>query len=54
MGVYFSQIFLLDPYFYMDWVGESVAEWSRSRTRNSDVVGSRPGAACDILTVHPN
>jgi hypothetical protein len=34
--------------------GESVAEWSRSRTRNSAVVGSRPVAACDILTVHPN
>jgi hypothetical protein len=25
--------------------GESVAEWSRSRTHNSDVVGSRPGVA---------
>jgi hypothetical protein len=25
--------------------GESVSEWSRSRTHNSDVVGSRPGAA---------
>jgi hypothetical protein len=24
---------------------ESVAEWSRSRTHDSDVVGSRPGAA---------
>jgi hypothetical protein len=28
---------------------ESVAEWSRSRTHNSDVVGSHPGAAMRYL-----